>query len=58
MADSIGYWKTIEKQGRTGDGRTFTFEITVCSVCGKECGSYDYLYCPYCGTKMEEQHHG
>ena len=51
----LGYWQDKEVEGRTGDGRIFTFNISVCSECGKECESYEYNYCPYCGTKMEER---
>ena len=51
----LGYWQDKEMEGRTGDGRIFTFNISVCSECGKECESYEYNYCPYCGTKMEER---
>lgn len=25
-----------------------------CSLCGFDCGSYTYNYCPNCGAKMEE----
>ena len=46
-----GAWIDIEKQGRTGDGRTFSYPITVCSICKENTGEL-YNFCPNCGAKM------
>lgn len=47
-----GEWIDINKQGKTGDGRTFTFPITTCSVCKKSTGEL-YNFCPNCGADMK-----
>ena len=48
-----GEWIDINKQGKTGDGRTFTFPITICSVCKKTTGEL-YNFCPNCGAEMRK----
>lgn len=47
-----GEWVEVEKQGRTGDGRIFTYTIVVCSECGEQYDLEGEKFCPNCGADM------
>lgn len=47
-----GEWVEIERQGRTGDGRIFTYTIVVCSECGEQYDLEGEKFCPHCGAEM------
>lgn len=49
-----GEWKTITQQGRSGDGRTFDYEIVVCSECGEAPDALGEKFCPNCGADMRK----
>ena len=49
-----GEWVEIERQGKTGDGRVFTFTIIVCSNCGEQFDLEGEKYCPHCGAEMQK----
>ena len=50
-----GYWYGTEYDGYA-DGSP-VYDVFACSVCGAEIdaedGGIDFLYCPYCGAKMD-----
>ena len=48
-----GKWVEVEKQGKTGDGRIFTYTIVVCSKCGEQYDLEGEKFCPNCGANME-----
>ena len=47
-----GKWVEVERQGKTGDGRVFTFTIIVCSKCGEQYDLEGEKFCPHCGADM------
>lgn len=49
-----GKWVEVERQGRTGDGRVFTYTIIVCSNCGEQFDLEGEKFCPHCGAKMQK----
>ena len=49
-----GKWVEVEKQGKTGDGRIFTYTIIVCSECGEQFDLEGEKFCPHCGAEMQK----
>ena len=47
-----GEWIEVEKQGKTGDGRIFTYTVVVCSECGEQFDLEGEKFCPHCGADM------
>ena len=47
-----GEWVEVEKQGKTGDGRIFTYTVVVCSECGEQYDLEGEKFCPHCGAQM------
>lgn len=46
------YWKEEVVSGRTGDGRTFDYTVTVCSNCMTHMTGNHPNFCDYCGADM------
>ncbi len=53
-----GEWIEVERQGKTGDGRIFTYTIVVCSECGEQYDLEGEKFCPHCGARMEVKNNG
>ena len=46
------YWKEAVVSGRTGDGRTFDYTLTVCSNCMTPMTGNRPNFCDFCGADM------
>lgn len=53
-----GKWVEVEKQGKTGDGRIFTYTVVVCSECGEQFDLEGEKFCPHCGADMRGDNNG
>lgn len=41
------------RHGKWGDNGIAGSMLSKCSVCGFDCGSRSFSYCPHCGAKMD-----